>query len=312
MRIDLTSATDIMATAIATVPAVTLSPPSSYPTAGIGGSYYDTPFYVPVYNSTDPVPTSWRTLDKLGFFIAYTLSPEGIAAGLAWATLIYVLALTPNRKRTTLFHSILLFGLIFLLTHYMIDLIAAQTPGISTQAFYLLVTGDYASSKFPSSFTAAWVISLVMECLALICACTCLWLQAKGLLSGIRLSHTKVYRGILTYLILASLTAVGGRVAYMTSHLKWLRTYRPDWAADVVDQTAKAYGITSAICIGSYSLVSMCSIIAIIWQRPRSVVHGQNAYASCLNLVGLLCAQSSIIPCKLPFKPPPHLRSRVN
>jgi hypothetical protein len=226
------------------------------------------------------------------------MSIEGVAAGLAWGTLIYILALTPSRKRSTFFHSILLLGLVLLLVHYMIDLVASETPGISAQSFYLLITDDYSTSHFTSGFMTAWATSTITECLSFLCACICLWLQAKGLLSGIRLNYATFYRIFLTYLVLASLAALGGRLTYMVSELKWLGKRRPDWAEDIVYATSLTYGATYAICIGSYSLVSMCTIVTIVWKRPKSVVSGQNAYASALNLVGLLCAQSSVVPCE--------------
>ena len=67
-----------------------------------------------------------------------------------------------------------------------------------------------------------------------------------------------------------------------------------------IDYTNRvAYLASYALCIASHSVVSMISVVGIVWKRPAVVMTGNSAYSKVLNLIGLLCAQSFIIPCKL-------------
>ncbi|KAL2408305.1 hypothetical protein ABEF93_001112 [Exophiala dermatitidis] len=223
--------------AVRTMPAVTLTEATSFPTAGIGGSYYDTAFGVPTYGSAVFDQTTWRLLDNWDHGNVNYASSEGLAAGLAWATLIYLLALTPSHKRTTPFHCFLLAGLVFMLLHLMINVIAALTPGLKTTTAYIYITLDIASSAWPRN------------CVAF---------------------------NIKQIMYIGKTTALEESTAVL--------------------QLRNLYLITYAISIGSFSLVSIFSIVDIIWRRPSRVIKGHNVFASALNLVGLLCAQSFMVP----------------
>ncbi|KIX05518.1 uncharacterized protein Z518_06390 [Rhinocladiella mackenziei CBS 650.93] len=279
-----------------TIPAVTLTAPARFPTAGVGGSYYDVNFGVPTYGATAWNQISWRLLDNWDRISINYASSEGIAAGLIWATLIYLLALTPNHKRTTSFHSILLVGLVFILIHLMIDIISSLTPGLHTISAYTFLTGDVLSSTWPTNYYGTYATSVVAAWLAFVFAAICLWLQAKGLMTGIRSRFPAAYKVILSYLVLASLAALAlGMTFNIQQILNIGKPMTPPHTTQSV-QFRNAYLIGYATSIGSYSLVSICSIIDIVWRRPSSVIKGRNAYASALNLVGLLCAQSFVIP----------------
>ncbi|EXJ77247.1 hypothetical protein A1O3_10405 [Capronia epimyces CBS 606.96] len=279
-----------------TIPAVALTAPTSYPTAGVGGYYYDTAFGVPTYSSAAFNQTTWRLLDNWDHVNVNYASSEGLAAGLGWATLIYLLALTPSHKRTTPFHCFLLVGLVFMLLHLMTNIIAALTPGLNTTSAYTYVTLDIASSVWPRKYTAVYAISAVASWIAFVFAAICLWLQAKGLMTGVRVRFIIVYKVILMYLVMASMIALATCMAFNIQQILYIGK-----TVDLEDSTTllrlrNAYLITYAISIGSFSLVSICSIMDIIWRRPSKVIKGHNIFASALNLVGLLCAQSFIVP----------------
>ena len=100
--------------AMRTLPAVTYSAPVALPTVGYGGSYYDTPaFKVPTYGASTSANFTWRFIEDYARVLVNKSSTEGIAAGITWATFIYLLALTPNQKRTSPFQTRLLLGLAF-------------------------------------------------------------------------------------------------------------------------------------------------------------------------------------------------------
>ncbi|RVX70963.1 hypothetical protein B0A52_06121 [Exophiala mesophila] len=280
-----------------TLTAQVLTAPTTFPTAGYGGSYYrKVKFQVPTYTTTAKNHISWGLIDDYIRIVISNFSAMGIATGLAWGTLIYVLALTPNRKRTIPFHTFLLLGLVFLLIHLMIDLITACIPSLSKYPAYDVLTRDQESSIYTQEYRTIHMTSYVSNISSYTCASICLWLQARGLLTGVRVKAKKWYMFILAILILFSISAFSAQVAYLVALTQQLGKRSTLKALQSYGRYETAYVLTYAVGIGSHSLVAMCSIISIIWKRPASVVKGANAYASALNLVGLLCAQSFAVP----------------
>ena len=284
--------------AMHTLPAVTYSAPVAFPTVGYGGSYYDTPaFKVPTYGASTSANFTWRFIEDYARVVVNKSSTEGIAAGITWATFIYLLALTPNQKRTSPFHTCLLLGVAFLLIHLMIDLISACIPGLTKYSAYLLLVGA-ESVIFTSRFISIQVASMITETISYCCASICLWLQAKGLMTSIQNRFPRVYQTILGYLIFTSVATLVTQLVYLAMTINQLGKTLPDDVTYNYLTWVLVYHSLFAISIGSYTLVSMCSIVSIIWMRPSSVVKGHNAYASALNLVGLLCAHSFVLPCE--------------
>ena len=288
--------TDTDSMAMRTLPAVTYPAPTAFPTVGYGGSYFDKPaFNVPTYGTGPAAKVTWRFLEDYASILANQSSTEGIAAGITWATFIYLLALTPNKKRTSPFHTSLLLGIAFLLIHLMINIITPYIPGLNKYSPYVFLVGTENVIITPR-FVSIQAASLIAELLSFCCASACLWLQAKGLMTSVQNRFPRFYASVLVYLICMSVATVviqtiyvvksikrlGGNIGAIAESLMWIVTYRCFFA----------------VSIASYALVSMCSIVCIIWKRPSSVVKGQNAYASALNLVGLLCAQSFALPCE--------------
>lgn len=270
------------------------------PTAGVGGSLYDTTFPVAIYPGAPNNIATWRMLDTWNNLQVNTGTTTGIAAGLVWATLTYLLALTPKRKRSTAFHTFMLMGLVFLLLHLMIKLVASLTPGLQALSAYTFVTFDLDNSIWTTKFVATFVAGEVTGWFAFSFAAICLWLQAKSLMTGLKVSYPGPYKVILTYLVGASLAALGAAMANSIHQTMELTdsTNQPEQAVTEAYQMRVSYLITVAVSLGSFSLVSMVSVVHIVWKRPASVINGNSAYASALNLMGLLCAQSFVIPCK--------------
>lgn len=283
--------------AMRTLPALTYPAPVAFPTVGFGGSYYDSPaFSLPAYG-TEPATLTWRFIEDYSRVVVNKSSTDGIAAGMAWATFIYLLALAPNQKRTSLFHTCLLGGVAILLVHLMINIISAGTPGLSKYSAYVLLVGA-ESVIFPPRFVAVQAASLVTEILSYCCASVCLWLQAQGLMTSIQNRFPMLYRIILGYLILSSMATFATQMVYIVKSLGQIgQNVNYTEFADYLTWIY-VYHTTFAISIGSYALISMCSIVSIIWRRPYSLVKTHNAYASALNLVGLLCAHSFVLPCE--------------
>jgi hypothetical protein len=269
------------------------------PTAGVGGSYYDTAFEVPVYPNSPTDLASWRLIDTWNNINVSYASTQGIAAGLVWATLTYLLALTPDRKRTTPFHSYMLVGLVFLLIHMMIDIVSSLTPGLQSLSAYTAVTFDLADSIWTRKFVATFAASQVTAWFAFVFAAICLWLQAKGLMSGLKVRRPWIYRIVLSYLILTSMAALAAGMAFSIHQIMVIGAPATnDIALISIGYTARvAYLASYTVCVGSYSLVSMVSVADIVLKRPTAT-SGGGPYSSALNLVGLLCAQSFVIPCK--------------
>ncbi|KIW86973.1 uncharacterized protein Z519_12438 [Cladophialophora bantiana CBS 173.52] len=272
--------------------------PGSLPTAGVGGALYDEAFTVPTYPAAPFNKVTWRLIDTWNNINVNYDTNRGIAAGLVWATLVYLLALTPTRKRTTPFHTFMLIGLILMLIKLMIDIVAALTPGLQSSSAYTFLTLDFTDSIWTTDFTATFTTSQVTGWFAFVFAAICLWLQAKGLMTGIKARYPVVYKVMLIYLIL---TSVAGLAAAMVYSIQQILQLGKD-GAEIYDFLNKAYNARIAylaaytICIGSFSLVSMASVFDIVWKRPSSIVTGNSAYASALNLIGLLCVQSFVIP----------------
>ncbi|OAP55534.1 hypothetical protein AYL99_10507 [Fonsecaea erecta] len=272
--------------------------PGSLPTAGVGGALYDEAFQVPTYPAAPFNKVTWRLIDTWNNINVNYDTNRGLAAGLVWATLVYLLALTPTRKRTTPFHTFMLIGLVFMLIKLMIDIVSSLTPGLQSSSAYTFLTLDFTDSIWTKEFIATFATSQVTGWFAFIFAAICLWLQAKGLMTGIRARYPVVYKVMLVYLILTSVAAFAAAMAYSIQQILQLGKD----GAEIYDYLDEAYNGRIAylaaytICIGSFSLVSMASVFDIVWKRPSSIVTRNNAYASALNLIGLLCVQSFVIP----------------
>ncbi|OAL39092.1 hypothetical protein AYO20_01410 [Fonsecaea nubica] len=270
----------------------------SLPTAGVGGALYDEAFQVPTYPAAPFNQVTWRLIDTWNNINVNYNTNRGLAAGLVWATLVYLLALTPTRKRTTPFHTFMLIGLVFMLIKLMIDIVSALTAGLQSSSAYTFLTLDFTDSIWTSDFIATFATSQVTGWFAFIFAAVCLWLQAKGLMTGIKTRYPIVYKVMLIYLILTSVAGLGAAMAYSIQQILQLGQD----GAEIYDSLNQAYnariGYLAAytICIGSFSLVSMASVVDIVWKRPSSIVARNSAYASALNLIGLLCVQSFVIP----------------
>jgi hypothetical protein len=271
-----------------------------YPTAGVGGSLYNKPFPVPTY-STDQYPpyTTWHMLDIWGTTNGTITATQGVATGLVWAVFLYLLALTPIHKKTTPFHTFISIGLAFLITELMIELLSNVTPGLNPSPAYNFITQDNASSTWPTAFIATFATSQVAAWLAFIFAAICLWIQAQGLLTGIKVTNGAVYYGLLGYLASTSIATLGTAMTYSIMQIKNVTLSGDKLVLAMADAHAfrSIYLVIYAVCIGSYSLISMLSVFHIVLRRPKSLVKKASTYASALNLVGLLCAQSAIIPC---------------
>jgi len=134
--------------------------------------------------------------------------------------------------------------------------------------------------------------------IAFIFAALCLWLQAKGLMTGIKVRYLTVYKVINAYLMGTAFAALATAMAFSIQQVQQIGLQMTEDEVNYAYRLRVAFLAAYAICIGSFSLVSICSVVDIIWKRPSSLIKGHNAYASALNLVGLLCAQSFIIPCE--------------
>ena len=281
------------------------------PTAGVGGSYYDTAFPVPVYLNAPFNMVTWRGLDTWNNLnVSYTAT-QGIATGLIWATLTYLFALTPNHKRKTAFHNFMLLGLVFLLVHLMIELIASLTPGIQPSSAYTVLTLDVRDSVWTRQFIATYSASQVCAWFAFVFAAICLFTQARGLMTGLKVRHPVICKLVLSFLAFNSVATLAAAVAYSIYELATFREQVEDreQALDISKAYHKACLTCYTVCVGSYSLVSMIAVVNIVWKRPVAITGG-SVYASALNLVGLLCAQSFVIPCKY-FKAELRLRRAV-
>ncbi|ETI20142.1 hypothetical protein G647_08176 [Cladophialophora carrionii CBS 160.54] len=276
---------------------MTTSSPLTLPTAGVGGAYYDKVFQVPVYPNSPSDLATWRVIDTWNNISVSYATTQGIATGLVWATLTYLLALTPDSKRTTPFHSFMLVGLVFLLIHMMIDVVSNLTPGLQTVSAYTAVTFDLANSIWTTKFVATFAASQVTAWFAFAFAVICLWVQAKGLMTGLRVRRPGVYKIVMTYLVLTSIAGLAAAMAFSIHQITVLGQPATDdeHSIDVAYTARVAYLSSVAICIGSYSFVSMLAVVDIVWKR-RTAISGGGPYASALNLVALLCAQSFVIP----------------
>jgi hypothetical protein len=284
----------------------TASPPIDwvYPTAGVGGSLYNKPFIVPTYpTDQDPPYMTWHMLDIWGYTNGTIVATKGVATGLVWAIFLYLLALTPIHKKTTPFHTFMLIGLVFALIQLMIELLSNITPGLNPSPAYNFLTQDNASGTWPLTFIATFATSQVAAWLAFTFAAICLWIQAQGLMTGIKVQNVAIYYAILGYLASTSVATLGSAMAYSITQIKIVTLSGGEMVLAMANSHVyqSIYLVIYAVCIASYSLISMLSVIHIILRRPKSVMQKTSTYASALNLVGLFCAQSAIVPCKCSY-----------
>ncbi|KIW39885.1 uncharacterized protein PV06_08457 [Exophiala oligosperma] len=271
--------------------------PTVFPTAGIGGEYYTNPlFEVPVYTGYARSAITWQMLDAWNIVGLQYAVAEGIACGLIWATFIYLLALTPSRKRSTRFHIILFTGLCFETTHLTMDAISLVTPGLSANSAYLVLTRDMASSVWTTSYKAFYTSTQALNWVAFICATTCLWIQAQGLLTTLKVRSSIAYVVVLVYLVSAALATLIASLVYWIYQIKVIPD-NIDWdMALYARKLRNIYLLLYAISIGSFSLVNLFSVLEIMWRRPFSIIKSESVYHSALNLLGLLGIQSCLVP----------------
>jgi len=280
---------------MADLPAEPLPSVSSRPVNGFGGTYYDWPFYVPTYTTDDPMvfnQTTWRIIDQWNQVNLNMQATEGVGLGMCLTALVYILVLTPNGKRGKPFHSFLLAALLFEMLRLLCDLIQSTQAGVSQYSAYLWLTNDQAATTYSSAYRGVTICGLTAACAAYFFTTICLYVQSRGLLSSFEMSYRKTYRVLMGYLIMASIAAFVMRVTLMVYQSASIP------AAPQAFHIREATLITYTVSIGSWSLVSMCSVVMIIITRPRSMINRNSLYTTVLNLIALVCMESFIVPCE--------------
>lgn len=291
-----------------------LNQPDTCPVNGFGGSWYDQPFeVVPVYNRGAPGVVdqiSWAKIDEWATIVSNVWVTTGTCFGLCLAALAYVIALTPNKKRGKPFHTTLLLALVAEIGRLLCNLTRASNVGLSRYSAYLGLTSDYDATTYSPAFQGLTITSMIFACLALFFTYLCLYIQTNGLLTGLRLHYRAVFWAFMIYLIIMSLVTLGLRVTATAIQTKAL--LRPGSVGEAVSHTyfnvREATSIASAISLGSWCMVSLCSVFWLMFTRTKLIVSNRH-YDTALTILSLVFMESFVVPCKAPFSFPtcqPH------
>ena len=281
-------------------PGITFPKPATCPVNGFGGSWYNQPFVgVPIYNHgakgvVDEI--TWARIDEWAAQISNVWVTTGVCLGLCLATLAYIIALTPNKKKGLPFHTSLMLALVFEIARLLCSVGRASDITLSPYSAYFGLTQDYKASTYSPGFQALDIAGDSCGTLAFFFTVVCLYIQACGLLTGLRMRMQPAYVGVIAYLLTTSLLAFSLRITltvikslYATDTISWnemlFRTIRT--------ATAVAY----AISLGSWCTISLGSVLWLMFTRSKLIVSNR-PYDTALTILSLTFMESFVVPSK--------------
>jgi Fungal pheromone mating factor STE2 GPCR len=267
---------------------------------------------VPIYNRGNPgvkQDISWADIDDWSAGVANVWVTTGTCFGLCLAVLAYLIALTPNKKNGTPFHTSLMLALIFEMARLLCDIGRAADVGLSPYSAYLGLTNDFGATTYSMSFQAIEVVGMVCATLASIFTFACLYLQAAGLLTSVHNRHRALYLGIICYLLSTSVVALAFRITITVIQAMYTSGRYESFSLDTYRILRRTTSIAYAVSIGSWCCVSLVSVSWLMFTRSKLIVSNR-PYDTALTLLSLVFMESMVIPsmfaCQLPSRSHTH------
>ena len=282
-------------------PGITFPKPATCPVNGFGGSWYNQPFAgVPIYNrGAEGVVTeiTWAAIDEWSTgAVANVWVTTGACLGLCLATLAYIVALTPNKKKGLPFHTSLLLALVFEIARLLCDMGRSSSIGLSPYSAYLGITNDMSATTYDPAFQGITIAGMVCATLAFFFTIVCFFIQASGLLTGLHMRYQPVYVGVISYLLTASFVAFALRISFTVVQSLWI-TEAAAFNASVLVKMRLATGVAYAISLGSWCTVSLASVSWLMFTRSKLIVSNR-PYDTALTILSLVFMESFVVPSK--------------
>jgi Fungal pheromone mating factor STE2 GPCR len=263
------------------------------PHDGRGGYLWTQNFSVPVYFDNEGqkfMNLTWSEMDYTATSIAQYTALYAICFGLVLMTAMQVIALTPSTKRGLPLYTFTLLAIAFEEVRLTCEVILFSRSGFGSM--YWNITGDSETTQFAASTIAMLILCQVASCFAFLFASFCFFIQAKAVLSFLKITHSGWYTVIFTYLIGFGVFTFLWRIMYAV----WSSVNNagegilaPLWmwyACDIL------YGVS----IGSWSLVFSVQVALVLYRRAN--LGGTLQRTEALNILLLTGLESMILPRK--------------
>ncbi|RMZ85196.1 hypothetical protein DV738_g426, partial [Chaetothyriales sp. CBS 135597] len=267
---------------------------------GYGGSWYTVDFAVPVSNLNDDPNVvkaiNWYMTDQFVQSTANAGSIYGISFGICLILFVYVLLLTPWSKMRRQFFVLYILALVSEMVRSLVDTIRVGKIGMSPYSAYLSLTGDVGSTKWSTGYINLSITKQAAAILSYIFTIACLWTQAYSLLRHIRHNHSRLYWAIMGVLTGGSLATLAFDFMYAYSQIRRLQGYPTRLNFNTI---TSGTWMGLALSFALWSLVSLGSVIHLIYTRIRFGVRANRASQFSLALLVLVLLDSFLVPITL-------------
>ena len=179
------------------------------------------------------------------------------------------------------------------------------TSGLSPYSAYLGLTQDWTAVTYSSTFQGLDVTAAICATFAFFFTAICLYIQASGLLTGLRIKHPSVYVAIASYLAFTSTFALVFRIT-LTAYQSLYLTHKIEWNPVLFVKLQLTTGIAYAVCLGSYCTISLASVCWLIYSRSHLIISNR-PYDAALTILSLIFMESFIVPSKFESLDVKHL-----
>lgn len=257
---------------------------------------------------------SWHQIDRFYRQNSTIAVIHSICLTLGILTLLNILSLTPASKRLKASFWILLSGAICVI----VSSACALQLNTSDTSAYLQLTNDWVSTTWSVGYKARTIACQSGEIIGLIFLQVALYIQAKAILTWVKLRNEKVYYSVLLFLGLMGIAAWCWRAIWGMYQIRFLAFvpeggYRPSyfelWPGTYYVKFSNGFVGAS---LGLWCLVILVSSVQTILARNealfRSDIHGgarkwrestvRTTYESAVRCIGFVSVQSFAVPSK--------------
>lgn len=322
--------------------------PLTQPTNGHNASCYTTTIPLPLcptypYDTDTPSNlnlsstlltqhTTYRDLDETFYQPqATTLLVFGMGLGISVLTLCNVLVLTPSRKRGMPIHTAVLVGCMAMIV------VGGCTVWLATYgpevASYLVLTGDWASTTYTTSFRVASAARFLGTIVAFAAVQIAFAWQGRALCTVVKVKWGRAwYVGLLGLLMVVGFVAFAFTAAFGAYQVRLVALVGV-WGVEYLPGRYEMggwvylrfwYRVCGCVSLGLWSLCFLGTAGCVVWER-RGVLGGgsgsgiategsggsgtmagmmgvrrraRSAYERALRLIGIVAVESFIVPSK--------------
>lgn len=297
--------------------------------------YANSSFNMPNGNNGTALLTTYTTFQALddNFYLRQLSSALPPAMGLAISalTLCNVLALTPRRKRGSTIHSAVLVGLAAAIATLGCEVyLFSAGAGVSS---YLVLTRDWASTRFSGAYRAAVTVRFTGSVVEFAAVQAAFAVQGAALCTWVRVRFGRCwYVGVLVVLVVLGFVAWAFMAAFAGYQIFWVAFMREGTYLPAVYGSSwwvwldGGYRVSVYLSLGLWCLCCVVGAGMSLWER-RAVVLGigsvgtggsggskgrmagmigrktraRNRYETALRLIGMIAAESFIVPSECCF-----------